>query len=82
MIKKIDEIRNMSDDELERYLQFLSSKKSNTCAKCYKDAKKSIYIRKEDDSLGVQTKKLCKVCDNCYNKLIEFLGVEPINWNS
>lgn len=29
-------IRNMSDDELERYLKSLADKKSNNCLKCEK----------------------------------------------
>ena len=71
-------IRNMSDDELERYLKSLADKKSNNCLKCekpYSNYTMNIQNKKK------QQKKLCNLCENCYTDLLDYLGTCDIIWD-
>ena len=72
-------IRNMSDDELERYLKSLADKKSNNCLKCEKP--NSNYTMNIQNKKKQQQKKLCNLCENCYTDLLDYLGTVDIIWD-
>ena len=72
-----DKIRNMSDEELEKYLRSLKSNSTKKCCRCEKEAKKVIKIT---DSVFMQTRSLTVLCDECYQKLLDYLKVNDINW--
>lgn len=75
----LEKVRNMSDEELTNYLNYLQSKSSKNCAKCYKkETGYSIYIRKDGNI--TQTRKLCNICEDCYKKLLNDLSVRDIDW--
>ena len=72
----IDDIRNMSDADLRRFLNTVSQKNSQICCKCgVIPARKNrigIYVFK------FENKKLCTLCNNCYTDLLEYLEVSDI----
>lgn len=71
-------IRNMSDEELTNYLRGLASKNKTDCYICNKkDAKYIIYIKNNE---AMQQKKLCALCDEHYNKLLDLIEICDINW--
>lgn len=74
----IDKIKNMTDEELETFLQRITFKKNNNCIKCGSiDTAKVIKIENKD---LFQTKKLCNICDKCYKELLEYLNTPDIDW--
>ena len=74
----LERIRKMNDEELENYLKTLTSKRG-ACIKCGATKPNySIYIQNDKKS---QKKKLCVLCDNCYTKLLDYLGVCDILWD-
>ena len=76
---KLDRIRNMNDEELAAYLKRLSNKRSdNLCIKCNNKADFFVKIENCDT---FQTKKLCGLCEDCYNNLLEHLGTFDVIWN-
>lgn len=72
-------IRNMSDDELERYLKSLADKKSNNCLKCEKP--NSNYTMNIQNKKKQQQKKLCNLCEKCYSDLLSYLDTVDIIWD-
>ena len=69
----IDVIRNMSDDELRKFLNSVSQKNNQICCKCG-----STPTRKDRIGLYVfkfENRKLCTLCKSCYSDLLDYLGV-------
>ena len=74
----LQKIRNMTDEELARYLQNLSKRNCNKCSICGEVCTKVVKIENKEE---MQTKQLCGICDECYEKLLEFLHTTDINWS-
>lgn len=75
----LNKIREMSDENLLNYISYLKSKKGNICSKCYKpDAEYTIFIKQNMEFPS--NRKLCCICSDCYNKMVEDLDTEPIEW--
>lgn len=74
----LDRIRNMSDEELTSYLKNMSNKKNMNCYCCGKNGKNTILIKNFHNN---QQKKLCTLCDDCYDKLLDFLNITDIIWD-
>jgi hypothetical protein len=74
----LQKIRNMNDAELERYLQNLAKRDCHKCSICGEESFKIVKIENKD---YLQTKQLCGICDECYEKLLEFLHTTDINWS-
>ena len=75
---KLNEIRNMSDEELKNYLNNLSGNKLHSCPKCGSlVTRKSVIIYNKD---LLSQKKLCYICDKCYLELLNFLNVSDVFW--
>lgn len=75
----LNKIRNMNDEELQRYLNSLSSRKDNSCYKCGKNnANYTLNVKSKKQE---QQKKLCSLCNDCYNKMLEKMEIEDIIWN-
>ena len=74
---ELDKIRKMSDEELTKFLKQLSSRNTKSCAKCNKPSDFIIKIENQDT---FQTKKLCGLCEECYEDLLSILGVYDIEW--
>ena len=77
-----DKIRSMSDDELKQFLEDYKKPQSKLCSKCGKGGTKTIKITIKDEKFHnlEQTRKLCMVCDDCYEQLLNFLEVTDIDW--
>ena len=74
----LDKIRKLNDEDLKKYLRSLTSKKG-ACIKCGKGQPTYIvYIHSKERA---QQKKLCLMCDDCYNKLLDYLGICDIDWD-
>lgn len=74
----LKKIREMDDIKLAKFLKEIQSRNTGVCCMCGKLAYKVVKIENKDK---FQTKKLCGVCDTCYPKLLNFLGVSDIDWN-
>jgi len=70
----LDDIRNMSDLELTRYLNNVSQRNAQICCKCrkvtIKENRIGIYTYK-----GCDNKKLCTLCKDCYSDLLDYLEI-------
>lgn len=70
----LEDIRNMSDLELTRYLNNVSQRNTQMCCKClratFKENRITLYTYK-----GCDNKKLCTLCKNCYSDLLDYLGI-------
>ena len=75
---KLDKIRNMSDEELSKLLKQLSTRGSKSCTKCGKPAD---FIIKIENQATFQTRKLCGLCEECYDDLLSDLGLYDIDWD-
>ena len=77
-MRDLDKIRNMTDEELARYLKRLSNNRGDrTCSKCGKTAN---FVVKIENTEAFQTKKLCGLCDKCYQELLNYLELYDIIW--
>lgn len=79
---KIDlqKVREMNDEELYNYLAHIKNENKQSCAKCYNPVSGYEIFIKHNNKGYVSTRKLCNLCEKCYDKLIEYLNVEPIDW--
>lgn len=72
-------IRSMTDEQLKAYLEAISSRKDNSCIKCGKqNANYTINIKSKKHQ---QQKKLCSLCNVCYEKMLKDLELEDIIWD-
>ena len=74
----LDKIRKMSDDDLKKWLKQLSKRTSTECVKCGKDIN---YVVKIENLKTYQTKKLCGLCESCYQDFLESLDVFDVPWD-
>lgn len=76
---KIDKIRQMTDEELKEYLKNLTSKRKDMCIKCGEtEVRYAVYIQNRD---RLQQRKLCNICDKCYEELLDYLETEDVIWD-
>lgn len=73
-----NKIRSMTDEELSVLLKQLSARGSKTCIKCNKQ---STFIVKVENTKTFQTKKLCGLCDDCYQDLLQSFDLFDVDWN-
>ncbi len=78
-MEEIEKIRKMSDEELIEYLNKLRSGKSNNCIKC--NSPKSNYVIYVKNLKKCQQRKLCCLCKECYDDLLNHLKTIDIDWN-
>lgn len=80
----LDEIRNMSDNELRGFINDLSQRNNIFCSKCGNVVKsrerKTINVGIYDSSAGQKVRKLCSLCNECYIDLLDYLGISDIEW--
>lgn len=71
---KLDDIRKLNDKDLNSLLINISNNNGRVCCKCgiivYKNDR--ITLMKNE---GINTKKLCCICKNCFSNLLDYLGV-------
>lgn len=73
-----NQIRNMSDKELNAFLVDIQRSDKRICQKCGEFIldKRTLSVRKE-----YLTRTLCILCENCYSDLLDFLNINDVNWN-
>lgn len=80
----LDEIRNMSDEQLRTFMNNLSQRNNIFCSKCgnivNSQERRNINIGIYDRQIGQKVKKLCSLCNNCYVDLLDYLGISDIEW--
>lgn len=73
----VNDIRNMSDNELKRFLNTVSQKNAQMCCKCGKNTTRNdrigIYVFKYEN------RKLCNLCTDCYTNLLDYLEISDID---
>lgn len=75
----IQDIRNMSDAELTRFINNISQRNYQMCCKCGQNT-----VDKQD-RIGIfiyrynENRKLCTLCKNCYSELLDYLGISDID---
>ena len=74
----LNKIRNMSDESLYNYIHRLSKRRGNTCLKCGKQANYTLNIQNKK---AYQQKKLCVLCEDCYDDLLDYLDCMDIIWD-
>ena len=72
-----NEIRNMSDKELNAFLIEIQRSDKRICQKCgnFILNKRTISVRKD-----YLTRTLCILCENCYADMLEFLAINDVDW--
>ena len=80
----LDQVRNMSDEQLRIFMNNLSQRNNLFCVKCGNIIsnydRKNINIGIYDKHSGQKVKKLCSICNNCYSDLLDYLGVSDVKW--
>lgn len=79
----LEKIRNMSDEDLTRFINGVSQRSSIICSKCggvmnSKD-RKCLMISINDKGMQ-KSKKLCNLCSECYTDLLDYIGISDIKW--
>lgn len=74
----LDRIRKMNDEELTKLLRQLSARGSKNCIKCNKPIRFIIKIENQDT---FQTKKLCGLCEECYQELLNEFNLCDLEWD-
>lgn len=74
-----DDIRNMSDEELQQYLSKNYIKRNKKG--CWKCSKKAVYMVKIENKDTFQTKKVCGLCEEHYRVLLKHLKVHKVDWD-
>ena len=79
---KLSEIRKMNDNELKAFLMRMQNG-NIFCSKCgqcvHPHEKTNIYINRYGEH-GQKQRKLCSLCNDCYTDMLDYLGVQDINW--
>lgn len=75
----LEKIRKMNDKELKGYLKRISERQNLNCVKCgERDANYTINIKSRKEK---QQKKLCSICEDCYEKLLDYFETDDILWD-
>lgn len=73
----ISDIRNMSDNELRRFLNNVSQRNCQVCCKCgkatIKENRIGLYV------FRYENRKLCTLCNDCYVNLLDYLEISDID---
>lgn len=72
-----DKIRNMTNEELKKFLDNIKNRSTKNCIKCDKLSTKFVKIENDDT---LQTRKLCGLCNEHYEELLQYLNVQDIDW--
>lgn len=74
----LNDIRKMSDKELNSFLAKTQSDNRRICNRCHEFIldKRTITVRKE-----YITRTLCILCENCYSDLLEYLSINDVDWS-
>lgn len=80
----LDEIRNLTDEQLRSFINNLSQRNNIFCTKCgnvvnHKE-RKNINIGIYDNHAGQKVRKLCSLCNGCYVDLLDYLAISDIEW--
>ena len=71
---RLDDIRKMSDKELNSFINKISKNNGRVCCKCgaivYRNNRVTLMR-----NIDVTAKKICCLCKDCYSKLLDWLGV-------
>lgn len=83
----LDEIRNMSDEDLRRFMNDISQRNNTFCSRCGNvvsvQEKRNVNISVYDkNAYGQKARKLCSLCMNCYVDMLDYLGVSDIDWKN
>lgn len=72
-----NDIRKMSDKELNHFLVNMQKDERRICSRCKEFIlnKITINVRKNQT-----TRTLCTLCENCYADMLEFLGINDACW--
>lgn len=73
-----DKIRSMTDEELSVFLKQFSSRGSKICIKCNKPA---VFMIRVENTKAFQTKKLCGLCEDCYQDLLNKFELFDVDWH-
>ena len=73
----LNDIRKMSDKELNSFLAQMQTDNRRICAKCREFIldKRTLTVRR-----GYTTRTVCVLCPNCYSDMLDFLGINDANW--
>ena len=73
-----NEIRKMSDKELNLFLVDIQRSNKRICNKCggFILNKTTVSVRRD-----YTAKTLCTLCENCYADVLEFIGINDVDWN-
>lgn len=73
----LNDIRKMSDRELNSFLAKAQSDNRRICSRCHEFVleKRTISVRKD-----YTTRTLCILCENCYSDLLDYLAINDVNW--
>ncbi len=73
----LNDIRTMSDRELNTFLKQIRKAEKRVCEKCGEFIlnKRTISVRKEQT-----TRTLCVLCESCYSDMLDFLEVADVEF--
>ena len=71
---RLDDIRKMSDKELNSFINKISKNNGRVCCKC------GVIVYRNNRvtpmrNIDVTAKKICCLCNDCYSELLDWLGV-------
>ena len=74
----LNDVRNMSDKELNSFLAAIQKDERRICNKCGEFIldKRTLTVRRDQT-----TRTLCTLCNSCYIDLLEYLGINDVQWN-
>ena len=74
----LDKIRNLSDEDLKKFLKNMEKRDTNSCPAC---GKRTTKIIKVNNTETFQTKMLCGLCDEHYEQFLDQFKILPIMWD-
>lgn len=77
-MKDLDKIRNMSDEDLKKFLRSMEKRDTVTCPAC---GKRGIMIVKVNNTETYQTKTVCSLCKEHYEEFLEHFHILPVMWD-
>lgn len=74
----LNDIRKMSDKELNSFLVKAQSDNRRICNRCHEFVlnKRTITVRKDST-----TRTLCILCEDCYSDLLDYLAISDVDWD-
>jgi len=73
----LNDIRKMNDKELNAFLVNIQKDDRKICARCgeFIFEKRTLSVRKD-----YVTRTLCTLCENCYTDMLDYLGINDVNF--